>query len=311
MYFDIFIVQGVTMRLFIIGVFFGLFSFSAFPGDWDLGDINKDKHVNFRDFADFSADWQTSAARSDIVPDGIVDLLDLMQLGEDWLKSTNPGNPEVTLQITGAVNGSIVLELYHDEAPVTVANFINYVQTGFYDGLIFHRVIPGFMVQGGGFDVDMVEKPTGDAIVSESSNGLSNLRGTIAMARTFEPHSARVQFFINLVDNIPETTNTNLDYGALGYAGEEPYIKVGYCVFGEVLSGMDVVDAIAAVDDDDEDDVPDNDVIIQSATITQNVPVCAEKLEGDVDGDCSVNFADFIKLAQNWLACNSITSTCN
>lgn len=299
------------MRLFIIGVFFGLFSLSAFPADLDLGDINQDKHVNLRDFADLSADWQTSAARSDIVPDGTVDLLDLMQLAEDWLKSTNPDNPEVTLQITGAVNGSIVIELYADEAPITVENFLNYVQTGFYDGLIFHRVIPGFMIQGGGFDVDMVEKSTGPTIISESSNGLSNIQGTIAMARTIDPDSARAQFFINHVDNIPGAVN-NLDYGAIAYDSiPEPYIKVGYCVFGEVLSGMDVVDAIAAVDDDDEDDVPDNDVIIQSATITQNIPVCAEKLEGDVDGDCNVDLADFAKLAQNWLACNSMTSVCN
>jgi peptidyl-prolyl cis-trans isomerase B (cyclophilin B) len=303
----------VVKNKIIIGVAFCLFSLSAFPADFDRGDINEDKHVNLRDFAVLAADWQTDAVRSDIVTDGLVDLLDLMQLAEDWLKSTNPGNPEVTLQIIGAVNGSIVIELYANEAPLTVENFLNYVQTGFYDGLIFHRVIPDFMVQGGGFDTNLVKKTPGDSIISESSNGLSNLRGRLAMARTPDPHSATSEFFINHVDN------EFLDYDSLVYDGSNTaYSKYGYCVFGEVLSGMDVVDAIAAVSTDTEndgasvpmDDVPINDVIIQSATITLNVPVCAEKLDGDANGDCSVNFADFVKLAQNWLACNSMTSVC-
>ena len=111
----------------------------------------------------------------------------------------------------------------------------------------------------------------------------------------------------------------DLDYAPFLYDSQDTaFSKYGYCVFGEVISGMIVVDAIAAVtthtetngDGQDMDDVPVNDVIIQSATITLNMPVCAEKLEGDANGDCSVNFADFVKLAQNWLACNSITSVC-
>jgi cyclophilin family peptidyl-prolyl cis-trans isomerase len=173
-------------------------------------------------------------------------------------------NPQVTLQISGAVNGSIVLELYRDEAPVTVANFIDYVQSGFYDGLIFHRVMPGFMVQGGGFDANLVKKTPGPPIINESSNRLSNVRGTIAMARTTYADTATSEFFINVVDN------TFLDFNSLirNYYTGQYHAQIGYCVFGEVVSGMNVVDAIAAVADDDEDDVPDNDVIIQSATIT-------------------------------------------
>lgn len=290
----------------IIGVVVCLISSSAYSWEYDVGDINRDRYVNMADFAYLASDWQTSAVRSDIVPDGIVDLLDLTQLAEDWLKSITP---EVALQITGAVNGTIVIKLYGDQAPVTVENFLNYVQTGFYDGLIFHRVIPGFIVQGGGFDTDFVKKTPNAPIINESSNRLSNLRGTIAMARTPYPHSATSEFFINHVDNTPGNLN-DLDYTPFLYdLNDTAYSKYGYCVFGKVLSGMDVVDAIAALPTTDER--PDDNVIIQSAIITQDVPVCAEKLEGDVDGNCSVNLADFAKLAKNWLACNSITAVCN
>ncbi len=292
------------MRFFAIVSFFFVLSLSAYSTDLDPGDISQDKHVNFQDFALLAADWQTSATRSDIVPNGIVDISDLMQLAEDWLKSTNPDNPEVTLQVTGAVNGSIVIELYADEAPVTVENFLNYVQTGFYEDLIFHRVISGFMVQGGGYDVDFVKKTTNDPIINESSNGLSHLRGTIGMARTPEPYSATSEFFINHVDN------AFLDYDPVVYDGSNnAYSKYGYCVFGEVLSGMDVVDAIAALPT--TNDRPDVDVIIQSAAITQNVPFCPEKLQGDIDGNCKVDFADFVRMAENWLECNSITADCS
>jgi cyclophilin family peptidyl-prolyl cis-trans isomerase len=221
---------------------------------------------------------------------------------------SSAANPQVTLHVSGAVSGDIVLEIYADKAPVTAANFINYVQGGFYNGLIFHRVISGFMIQGGGFDTNLVPKTPGSPIISESSNGLSNLRGTIAMARTTDPHSATAQFFINHVDN------AFLDDVPVFYSGGNAYKKYGYCVFGRVLSGMDVVDAIAALPTATENgmpNVPVNDVIIQSATVTFNAPVCATKLEGDIDGDCNVDMADFFKLAQNWLACNSITSACN
>jgi len=223
-------------------------------------------------------------------------------------------NPQVTLHITGAVTGEIVLELYADEAPITTENFIQYVQSGFYDGLIFHRVISGFMIQGGGFDTNMVKKTPGDSIINESSNRLSNIRGTIAMARTPLADSATSEFFINHADN------TGLNYGALTYDYQYNVIaQVGYCVFGHVVSGMNVIDAIAAVTTEtlyDENDnpmyynVPVDDVMIQSAEITLNVPLCSEKLEGDVDGDCDVDFADFSAIAENWLQCNAINTDC-
>ncbi len=216
-------------------------------------------------------------------------------------------DPQVTLQISGAVNGSIVLELYADEAPVTVANFIDYVESGFYDGLIFHRVIEDFMIQGGGFDPNLVQQTTGPMIINESTNWLSNLRGTVAMARLVPPHTATSEFFINHVDNL------FLDFGNVVYDGNNTaYYTAGYCVFGEVISGMTVVDAIAVLPTTSEggmDDVPVSDVIIQSVTV--NTPVCIEKLDGDIDGDCDVDLADFVRLAGNWLECNSITIPCN
>lgn len=131
--------------------------------------------------------------------------------------------------------GDITLELYQDKAPATVKNFLGYVDDKFYDGTIFHRVIKGFMIQGGGHTADMSKKPTKGPIKNEADNGLSNRRGTISMARMPDPHSATSQFFINLVDNV------NLDFRAKTDQG------YGYCVFGKVISGMDVVDAIANV----------------------------------------------------------------
>ncbi|UYM18900.1 peptidylprolyl isomerase [Endozoicomonas euniceicola] len=128
--------------------------------------------------------------------------------------------------------GNIVLQLDEKRAPVTVKNFLRYVDEGFYDNLIFHRVINGFMIQGGGMDKNMTQKPTKAPIYNESSNGLANRRGTIAMARTSAPHSATSQFFINLEDN-----------NSLNYRTGQP----GYAVFGHVVKGMDVVDAIAKV----------------------------------------------------------------
>jgi cyclophilin family peptidyl-prolyl cis-trans isomerase len=220
------------MRIVVFAGFACLFLSNAFTAEYDLGDINQDKHVNLRDFACLAAD--------DIVPDGTVNASDLMLLAEDWLKSQNPDNPEVTLQITGAVSGSIVIELYADEASVTVENFLNYVQSGFYDGLIFHRVMPGFMIQGGGFDTELAYQTPGAPIINESSNRLHNLRGTVAMARTSAPDSATSQFFIN---QNPEH-NPFLDYGYIGFdynyvPPKELPAQIGYCVFGEVLSGMD------------------------------------------------------------------------
>jgi cyclophilin family peptidyl-prolyl cis-trans isomerase len=129
--------------------------------------------------------------------------------------------------------GNITIELDPEKAPITVQNFLRYVDNGFFDGTIFHRVIPGFMIQGGGFTADMREKPTERPIKNEASNGLTNARGTIAMARTNDPDSATAQFFINLVDNA---------------RGLDPRPgSAGYTVFGRVIEGMEVVDAIAQV----------------------------------------------------------------
>lgn len=161
---------------------------------------------------------------------------------------------KVTLETS---KGNITLELDTDKAPVTVENFLKYVNDEFYDGTIFHRVIPNFMVQGGGFLPGMIQKSTEDPIKNEADNGLSNDRGTIAMARTNDPHSASSQFFINHKDN------GFLDHTAPDGQGW------GYCVFGKVTEGMDVVDAIAAVStgtSGGHGDVPEEDVIIVKAT---------------------------------------------
>ncbi|HOQ04790.1 MAG TPA: peptidylprolyl isomerase [Anaerohalosphaeraceae bacterium] len=131
--------------------------------------------------------------------------------------------------------GDIKLELDEEAAPITTANFLEYVQNGHYDGTIFHRVIKDFMIQGGGLTKEMRPKPTYEPIVNEASNGLKNKRGTIAMARTSEPDSATCQFFINHRDN---------DF--LNYRGPQPD-RIGYAVFGKVIEGMEVVDRIASV----------------------------------------------------------------
>jgi len=141
-------------------------------------------------------------------------------------------NPVVVLETS---EGSVMVLLEEDKAPVTVANFLKYVDSGFYNGTIFHRVIDGFMVQGGGFDMTMMQKPAGNPIMNEANNGLDNKRGTIAMARTSDPQSASCQFFINHADN------AFLDYKSKTEQGW------GYAVFGRVIRGMDVVDKIAKV----------------------------------------------------------------
>lgn len=139
-------------------------------------------------------------------------------------------NPMVLMETS---SGDILLELFEDKAPVTVANFLRYVDEEFYNYTIFHRVLKDFMIQGGGLGVRMDEKATHEPIQNEAGNGLKNVRGTIAMARTSEPHSAAAQFFINLVDN---------DF--LDHEDDTPE-NFGYCVFGKVEDGMDVVDKIA------------------------------------------------------------------
>jgi peptidyl-prolyl cis-trans isomerase B (cyclophilin B) len=138
-------------------------------------------------------------------------------------------NPKVLMKTT---KGDITIELYPDKAPLSVANFLSYVNEKFYDGTVFHRVIKNFMIQGGGMTEDFQEKPAKDPIQNEAKNGLKNKRGTLAMARMAEPHTASSQFYINHVDN------PGLDYGQAADGW-------GYCVFGSVIEGMDVVDAIA------------------------------------------------------------------
>jgi peptidyl-prolyl cis-trans isomerase B (cyclophilin B) len=140
-------------------------------------------------------------------------------------------NPKIEMETS---KGKIVIELFPAKAPVTVNNFLNYVDTKFYDGTIFHRVIPKFMIQGGGFTADMKRKSAGEPIKNEADNGLKNDRGTIAMARTNDPHSATAQFFINTVNNdfLNHKSKTSQGWG--------------YVVFGKVVAGMDVVDAISS-----------------------------------------------------------------
>ena len=155
-------------------------------------------------------------------------------------------------------HGEIHIELDPEKAPVTCANFEQYVRDGHYDGTLFHRVINGFMIQGGGMNTDSVQKPTRDPIENEAKNGLKNRTGTIAMARTMEPHSASAQFFINVSDN-----------GFLDYPGQDGW---GYCVFGRVAAGMDVVDKIKTVATGNKhghQDVPVEDVVIERAEIVE------------------------------------------
>lgn len=155
--------------------------------------------------------------------------------------------------------GEIQVELYADKAPLSVENFINYANSGFYNGTIFHRVIGHFMIQGGGFTPDMQKKATGEPIQNEAANGLQNKRGTLAMARTNDPHSATSQFFINVQDNAD-----------LNYAGEGNSREWGYAVFGRVTSGMSVVDSIrfvATATTDRYSDVPVEPVVIESVEI--------------------------------------------
>jgi peptidyl-prolyl cis-trans isomerase B (cyclophilin B) len=165
-------------------------------------------------------------------------------------------NPKVELHIKG--HGVVTLELDEQKAPKTVANFLAYVQKGHYDGTIFHRVIDGFMVQGGGFTPGMTQKPTDATIDNEANNGLKNDKYTVAMARTQAPHSASAQFFINIADNafLNHTAPT-----AQGW---------GYAVFGKVVDGKDIVDRIKGVPTGRKgfhDDVPNDDVVIEKAVV--------------------------------------------
>jgi peptidyl-prolyl cis-trans isomerase B (cyclophilin B) len=170
-------------------------------------------------------------------------------------KAPGTAHPQVLLETS---KGNITLELYPDKAPKTVENFLQYVKSGFYDGTIFHRVIPGFMIQGGGFTSDMTQKPTKPPVQNEADNRLPNDRGTIAMARTNDPNSATAQFFINHNDN-----------ASLNFTGKTA-TGWGYAVFGKVVEGMDVVDAIAQVPTGRKAgmaDVPTQTVVLKKATV--------------------------------------------
>ena len=165
-------------------------------------------------------------------------------------------NPKVELHILD--HGVITLELNEEKAPKSVANFLNYVKKGHYDGTIFHRVISNFMVQGGGFQPGMTQKPSDAPIDNEANNGLKNDMYTVAMARTSDPHSATAQFFINVADN------AFLNHTAISAQGW------GYAVFGKVIAGTDVVDKIRAVKTGRKgfhDDVPKDDVLIQKVVV--------------------------------------------
>jgi peptidyl-prolyl cis-trans isomerase B (cyclophilin B) len=155
-------------------------------------------------------------------------------------------------------HGTITLQLDAEKAPITTQNFLDYVNSGFYSNVVFHRVIPNFMIQGGGFEPGMKQKKTNDPIKNEAANGLKNDKYTIAMARTGDPHSASSQFFINTKDN-----------SFLDYPGQDGW---GYCVFGKVVEGMDVVDAIGKVKTGSNgfhQDVPKEDVVIIKAEVVQ------------------------------------------
>lgn len=163
----------------------------------------------------------------------------------------------ITLHTT---HGDIAIELDHDNAPKSAANFLQYAQDGFYEGTIFHRVIDGFMIQGGGMTADMQEKSTRDPIENEADNGLKNNRGTLAMARTMEPHSATAQFFINVKDN-----------GFLNHTSKDTQ-GWGYCVFGKVVEGMETVDKIKGVETGNagfHQDVPTESIVIEKVTVSE------------------------------------------
>lgn len=182
-------------------------------------------------------------------------VLCLVMLGVVSTSGAKAANPVVVMETSA---GTVKIELFADKSPVTVKNFLAYVEDKHYDGLIFHRVIEDFMIQGGGFQPGLKEKKSKEPIKNESSNGLSNLRGTLAMARTSDPDSATAQFFVNVKDN------KFLDGSAS---------KAGYAVFGRVTEGMDVIDKIKAVKTVTRmgfKDVPDEDVTIKSIRVAKD-----------------------------------------
>jgi peptidyl-prolyl cis-trans isomerase B (cyclophilin B) len=186
-------------------------------------------------------------------------LVTLLFALSSFIAHAEGGNALPKVKLTTS-HGDIVIELNADKAPNTVANFIAYVEDGFYAGTIFHRVIKDFMIQGGGFDENFDQKAVKDPIQNEANNGLSNVKGSVAMARTGDPHSATAQFFINTVDN---------DF--LNFSGESG-AAWGYAVFGQVVEGLDVVEAIRAVSTSSRghhQDVPADNVMIISASVVE------------------------------------------
>ncbi len=182
-----------------------------------------------------------------------------MPSGAEQAKSSHKKSKEVSTMVRFTTTlGVIDIELFDDDAPISAQNFADYVESGFFDGLIFHRVIPDFVIQGGGFMPGMQRRETRPPINNEADNGLKNLRGTLSMARTSDPHSATSQFFINLKDN-----------AFLDHTGKNPN-GWGYAVFGKVVAGMDVLDKIAQVPTGSRaghEDVPNEDVVVSKAEI--------------------------------------------
>lgn len=185
--------------------------------------------------------------------------------------------PRVALETT---KGEIVLELFPDKAPKTVENFLRYVEDDFYDGTIFHRVISNFMIQGGGYTESYDKKPTRDPISNEADNGLDNVRGTVAMARTSDPHSATAQFFINVADNRP-----------LNHRAKTTSRAWGYAVFGKVVEGMENVDAIRAVETGAvgpfPGDAPLEPMVIEQARRVESEPRSESASKTDEDQDAA------------------------
>jgi peptidyl-prolyl cis-trans isomerase A (cyclophilin A) len=195
-----------------------------------------------------------------------------------------------TLVSLNTNHGPIIVKLYDDTAPITVANFLSYVNSGFYDGLVFHRTIKDFMIQTGAYDSgiynndpDSYHAPN-DPIPLETTGNHKNLRGTISMARTDEPDSAASGFFINVIHNTHLDPSDTFD---------------GHAVFGEVISDMFPVDAISCIQTFVNNSVPVMPVVIESATVVQ----CVTKQPADLNGDCYVNLLDLAVLANNWLNC--------
>jgi len=184
----------------------------------------------------------------------------LLILGIFWVVSFDKKNKEIKVVTFETTKGPIVIELFEEDAPITTKNFLDYASNGFYDGTLFHRVIPGFVIQGGGLEPGMQDKLGNPPIENEANNGQKNLKWSLSMARTSDPHSATSQFFINLENN------PSLDHSSETSEGW------GYAVFGTVIEGFETVEAIASASTDSEghhQDVPVEDITIQNTKVTK------------------------------------------